>query len=93
MTVPKSEKETIINFNEEEPRASIYSCTRSVWKRCEKLGLEVIRVDQDRRGRIVSKEYYFPKSWIKIQRPRRVSQEQRKRSAEIMRTLHQNGKI
>ncbi len=93
MAISKTEKETVINFNEGETHASVYSCTRSVWKRCEKLGMEVIRVDKDRKGKIVSKEYQCPKNWIKIQRPRRVSEAQRKRSAEIMRTLHQNGKI
>ena len=36
----KIEKETIINWNEAEADALIYSCSYSIWKKCEEMGLQ-----------------------------------------------------
>lgn len=93
MGLSKLEKETVINFNEEEPQALIYSCSRSIWKRCEKLGLNPVNVIRNTKGRVISKEYECPRGWVKIRKPRRVSQTQREKSAETMRMLHRDGKI
>ena len=70
------EKETIILFNEEEANASIYSCASSIWKKCEKLGLKPTEVTNNRGSKAISKTYECPKSWIKIRKPRKLSEAQ-----------------
>lgn len=83
----KIERETIINFNDEEDEASIYSCQPRIWHRCEKLGLKAKNIRRDSQGNIISKEYYCPKKWIKINKPKQLSDEAREKLAERCRKL------
>jgi hypothetical protein len=77
MKLSKWEKETIINFNEEKLMASIYTCSKSIIKRCEKLGLKLVDniIDGDQ---IISKTFEIPKKLIKITKPRILTEEKKK---------------
>lgn len=70
------EQETIINFNEAEATASVYTYNRALRRKLEKLAEErpeecqVVRKGQ-------ADDYVIPKGWIKIKPPRQLSEEQR----------------
>ena len=73
MRLTKQEKETIINFNEGDDIAYIYTCSKSWINHLEKkLGLRSTTIYS------YAREYECPKSWvIKPRKPKKLSQEQR----------------
>ncbi|MFC1955550.1 hypothetical protein ACFLWZ_03315 [Chloroflexota bacterium] len=76
------EQETIINFNQGEDTAYIYTCSKSWMNHMEKvLGLKPTEKHS------YAREYECPKAWIrKPHKPRRLSEEQKKSLSE---RLHQ----
>jgi len=64
---PRSERETVINFNEEEETATIWTASGPMDKRFRKLGLEVIE-EGDRHT-----VFKCLRSQVKVQRPRVLS--------------------
>lgn len=83
------ERETIINFNEAEDTASVYTHNTRLINRLDALCSEnqaitcITKVD----GR---REYLLPKTWVKVVPPRQLSEEQRARMAEIARERFHN---
>lgn len=75
------EQETIINFNEEEKTAAVYTYNKSIIKMLDKCCIDypdmfkLIRVDKY--GKHTSKSYAIPKKYIKIKKPKVLSGEQR----------------
>ncbi len=67
----KVERETVINFNDEEQVASIGTRQKKVKTHLKKLGIELHHKQADYECFLV------PKSWIKITPPKRVSENQR----------------
>jgi hypothetical protein len=67
---PRSERETVINFNEEEETATIWTASGPVDKRFRKLGLEIIE-EGDRHT-----VFRCLKSQVKVQRLRVLSPQQ-----------------
>ena len=67
---PRSERETVINFNEEEETATIWTASSPMDKRFGKLGLEVIE-EGDRHT-----VFKCLKSQVKVRRPRVLSPQQ-----------------
>jgi hypothetical protein len=82
MRLSKQEQETIINFNQAESIAYIYTCSRSWMNHLEnKLGLKPVRIES------YARDYEFPKAWIrKPLRPKKLSAEQRHK---LSKRLHQ----
>ena len=82
MRLTRYEQETIINFNQAEDVAYIYTCSKVWVKHLEdNLGLK------GRRIHAYAKEYQCPKSWIrKPQKPRKLSEEQKHKLSQ---RLHQ----
>ena len=82
MNLTRYEQETIINFNEEEKTASVYTHNGTMRRRLEQLAQErpedcrLFKTCHD--GQAI--EYYIPKNWIKI-RPPRVASEAQKAAA------------
>lgn len=81
------EKETIINFNNAEQNASCY--TLNIYKRQMLLNLAEEYPDD---VKIISKrddmvEVTFPKKWVKIRPPRKLTEEQRVNAVERGRAL------
>ena len=79
MNLSRYEMETIINFNEEEPTASVYTHNGALRRRLEKLAQEwpgecrLVRSCHD--GKAV--DYTIPKKWLKVNPPRILSEEEK----------------
>ena len=75
----KYERETIINYNQEEDTASVYTHSTALINRLEKLtdkGCVKIKYGEG------FAEYEVPKKWVKIRPPREMSEEQRAAASE-----------
>lgn len=78
------EKETIINYNEDEGNASVYTHHKSLQTRLGKLldlFPEKVSLIKSGDGWV---EYLVPKRWVKISPPRKVSDEAKEAFAERM---------
>jgi len=78
----KYERETIINFNEEEKTASIYTCSEAYKKKldgfCRKRP-DLYKLEEDDPP---SKTYIFPKRLVSIRLPRILTKEQKEELKE-----------
>ena len=74
----KYEQETIINFNQGEDTAYIYTCSKAWMNHFEKvLKLKPTEVHS------YAREYECPKAWIrKPRKPRKMSEEQKRKLAQ-----------
>ena len=82
------EKETIINFNAAEKRATLYTRDQKVMRKLDALVSrypEVYRLDSQSD---IDKTYSFPKSCVSYRKPRRLTEEQRENARERMRKLN-----
>lgn len=90
MKLTKYEQETIINFNEQEKTASVYTHNGPLRRRLEQLAQErpedcrLFKTCHD--GQAV--EYYIPKSWLKIRPPRVTSEAQKEVLAKARRAAN-----
>ena len=79
MNLTRYEQETIVNYNEEEKTASIYTHNAALRRRLDELAR--IRPDDCKIGRTSrdgqAAEYSIPKSWIKVKPPRVASEAQK----------------
>ena len=94
------EQETIINFNEEERTASVYTHNRALRRKLEKLAEDrpedcrLAKTGHDGRG----VDYIIPKAWVKVKPPRVASEAQKAaarenaRKARLSRTDTPHGK-
>lgn len=77
------EQETIVNFNEEEPTATVYTYNKSFQRKLQVLSEKFLKdvrlIADDQHGGVT---YIIPKKWIKINPPRVMSEDQRQRQAE-----------
>ena len=75
------ERETIINFNEGEDTASVYTCNKALRRRLEQLAQE--RPEECRLFKVShwdqAVEYYIPKAWVKINPTRILSEDEKER--------------
>ena len=84
----KYEKETVMNYNEQDEYVSIYTASRSEMKRCKELGLFLKQVHRNKK-QITGWEYLIPKSeftWGKKRRQKLTPAQREKRRL----TLAQN---
>lgn len=89
--ITRYEKETIIDYNEEEPRAHIYTLNRPLAQAVEKLAdefpdkVEILRPWREDIHEALDAE--VPKDWIKLRPPahRNMTPEQKKAAADRMR--------
>jgi hypothetical protein len=83
----KYEQETVINFNEAEVVAKIYSASKRVWHKCEKAGYKLVKTEM-MNGEPSGKFYECEKVMISFRsKIRKMSQEQRealKQRAKLM---------
>ena len=83
---PRDERETIINFNEAEPYASIWTASEPMFRKLLKLGYEPIE------GSDRSATFEVPKRLVSVRKPRRISETHRATLAETARLLR-NGTV
>ena len=85
------EQETVINFNEGEERAIIDTFNGRLIRKLESIlkqrpeDIEVLRAPGENGA-----AYSFPKSWIKINTPRVMSDEMRDRACQRLRALRRS---
>ena len=73
------ERETIINYNEGEPTASVYTHNCALRRTLDKLAQERpedCRVDKESHEGAAA-DYIIPKAWVKIRPPRIASEAQK----------------
>ena len=79
MELTAYERETIINYNEAEQTASVYTHNRALRRTLDKLAQE--RPEDCRIDRVshegAAADYLVPKSWVKIRPPRIASEAQK----------------
>lgn len=78
MSISRLEQETIINFNEAESTATVYTHNGALVRKLE--GLADQRPDDVQRGRAFpdgGREYTIPKRWVKVNASRILSEEQK----------------
>lgn len=93
MRFSKVERETIINFNEEEDTASIYTCNKRWMRQLERYGFKITHEYADKGG-IHAKEFEVPKELIRIPRPPTGKElAQRRTQAETLRKYRFSRKI
>lgn len=66
------ERETVINYNNEDSTATVYTHHKALQNKLNKLignnpNISIVRQDED------SVTYVVPKKWIKVQPPRQVN--------------------
>ena len=88
MNLTKYEQETIINYNNEEKNASIFTYDKSLIRKLDKRLAEMSDMKLIRRGEDFA-EYSLPKKWIKVAFPRQYSDEQRAEMAERMKAARE----
>lgn len=75
------ERETIINFNEGEDTASVYTHNKALRRKLEQLARE--RPEECRLFNVShgdqAVEYYIPKAWVKINPTRILSEDEKER--------------
>lgn len=80
MYLSKEEQETIIIFNELESSAIMETCNKKLRRRMDDFYAKSVDVTRQRSDD-VSARYVFPKSWVKVQIPRQLSEEQHQKMA------------
>lgn len=89
MKIPREERETTISFNEEADLALVWSASPKFQRRMARLGIEPYsKKPMLEEGGKVSCYYNVPKSYVRIQQPRKklnLTDEQRKARGEAMR--------
>lgn len=66
------EKETILNYNDEEKDGTVYSCNAAMIRRMDRLAAQYPDEVKQFREDEVSKSYYVPKGWIKVNPPKKI---------------------
>lgn len=79
------EQETIINFNEDEKTASVYTYNKALIKKLDNFCLKYPDlyqlVKQEWYGKHLSKTYIIPKKYVTIRQPKILSEDTKKKFA------------
>ena len=79
MELSRYEMETVINFNEAEPTADVYTYNKSLRQKRERGALDrpaecrLVRKSHDGKAA----EYIVPKAWLRVKPPRAMSDAQK----------------
>ena len=87
MKLTKYEQETIINYNQEEDMAQIYTCDRNLIRKID-AHIEKNHVNYCIRRDQLSATYNLPKKFVKVVFSRQLSEEQRQKLALRMKTMN-----
>lgn len=80
MRLSKQEQETIINFNQGEDTAYIYTCSKAWMRYCEK----VLKLRPTTKHSY-AREYECPKAWIKFPRkPKKLSESHKQKLRQVL---------
>jgi len=88
MKLTRYEQETVINFNAEEPDATVYTRDKAVMRKLDALVTEFPDVFRCVGETDIDKTYKLPKSRVKYRRPRRISEEKREQARKAMEKIN-----
>jgi len=88
MNLTNYERETIINFNQAEPDANVYTYNPQLIRRLDDLSVSDSRVRLIRKTKDM-REYEIPRGWVKVVPPRVLSEEARQKNAERLRSYRE----
>ena len=86
----KYEQETIINFNVAESDAVVFTRDKSVIRKLDSLVNEFPEVYKCIGETDIDKTYSMPKQYVSYRKPRRISEEVRKKRKEMMNAINSN---
>lgn len=84
----KYEQETIINYNNEEKTATIFTYDRSLIRKLDKRLSDYPEITKTKSGDDFA-EYILPKRWLKVGFPRQLTDEQRSAMSERMKAVRE----
>ena len=76
MNLYSIEQETIINYNQGEAEATVFTYDKALIRKLERLREKNPVVDLLREEKTGAREYRFPKRWLKVVPPRELSAEE-----------------
>lgn len=79
MNLSSIEQETIINYNQGEAEATVFTYDKALIRKLERLREKNPAVELLREEKTGAKEYRFPKRWLKVVPPRELSAEEKER--------------
>ncbi len=88
MKLSRYEQETVVNYNAGEQTATVYTRDKAVMRKLDTLAADFPDTYKLTRQDEVSKTYSFPKSHVSYRKPRKISEEQRKRAREQMKKIN-----
>lgn len=92
MHITREERETVITWDESSDRVTIYTCSKPIMRRCEKLGFNQIdeqHLTKEDGGGLASKTFKCTRKDILIRKfkPQKLSDVERQLRAERMSNL------
>ena len=69
MRLTAVERETIVNFNQAEDIAYIYTCDPKWWRHFDRLGVKPTQAHKGATGAVYARDYEVPKKWVKPPKP------------------------
>ena len=88
MKLSRYEQETIVNYNAGEQIATLYTRDKAVMRKLDTLVSSFPDTYSLTGQDEVSKTYSFPKSHVSYRKPRKLSEEQRKKAKEQMKKIN-----
>lgn len=76
MNLTSIEQETIINYNQGEAEATVFTYDKALIRKLERLREKNPAVELLREEKTGAREYRFPKRWLKVVPPRELSAEE-----------------
>ena len=89
-SLSKYEQETVINFNEGEHTAVVYTRDKAVMRKLDALVIAFPEVYKLVGETDIDKTYSMPKSCVSYRKPRRLSEELREQRREMMQVLNKD---
>jgi hypothetical protein len=89
MGLTRAERETVINFNEEENFATIYTASQPMINKCIKAGYEKIK-EYVNSGEVIAMTFKLPKGFVSLRtKKREYSQETREKMVNRMKRTNE----
>ncbi len=86
----KYEQETIINFNVAERDGVVFTRDKGTMKKLDALVTEFPEVYKCMGETDIDKTYSMPKQYVSYRKPRRISEDVKKRRKELMRNINKS---
>ena len=83
----------MINFNAEEPDATVYTCDKAVMRKLDALVTEFPDVFRSVGETDIDKTYEMPKSRVKYRKSRRISEAKREQVRKAMKKINGDEKF